>query len=160
MDMLLANPVTRTRIISEKSWAMLGYSVVLGAVTFLGTWASVILGGLGIPVGHIAAASLQLTLLGLVIGGVALLVSSATGRVRWSAYTAAGVTLFAYFLNSFMPLSENYAGLAKLSPFYYYQSSNPMVNGMNWAHGALLAAVFIGLVALSIPLFQRRDIRG
>jgi ABC-2 type transport system permease protein len=160
MDLLLTNPVTRTKVISEKSLAMLGYSVVLGAVTFLGTWASVILGNLNIPVGNIAAASLQLTLLGLVIGGVALLVGSATGRVRWSAYTAAGVTLFAYFLNSFMPLSENYAVWAKLSPFYYYQSSNPLVNGMNWTHGAILAGIFISLIALSIPLFQRRDLRG
>jgi ABC-2 type transport system permease protein len=59
-----------------------------------------------------------------------------------------------------MPLSENYEGWAKLSPFYYYQSSNPLVNGMNWTHGAILFVTFIGLIALSIPLFQRRDLRG
>ncbi len=160
MDMLLANPVTRSRIISEKTLAMVGYSVVLGVVTFLGTWGSVVLGELDIPVGNIAATSLLLTLLGLVIGGVALLVGSATGRVRLSAYTAAGVTLFAYFLNSFMPLSENYAGWAKLSPFYYYQNSNPLVNGMAWGNAAVLAGIIIVLIALSIPLFQRRDLRG
>jgi len=160
MDLLLANPLTRSRIISEKTLAMVGYSVVLGVVTFLGTWGTVVLGGLDIPVGNIAAISLLLTLLGLVIGGVALLVGSATGRVRLSAYTAAGVTLFAYFLNSFMPLSENYAGWAKLSPFYYYQTSNPLVNGMAWGDAAVLAGIFIVLIALSIPLFQRRDLRG
>jgi ABC-2 type transport system permease protein len=160
MDLLLANPLTRSRIISEKTLAMVGYSVVLGVVTFLGTWGTVVLGGLDIPVGNIAATSLLLTLLGLVIGGVALLVGSATGRARLSAYTAAGVILFAYFLNSFMPLSENYAGWAKLSPFYYYQTSNPLVNGMAWGDAAVLAGIFIVLIALSIPLFQRRDLRG
>ncbi|MEE8374828.1 MAG: hypothetical protein V3S26_00725, partial [Acidimicrobiia bacterium] len=67
---------------------------------------------------------------------------------------------FAYFLNSFMPLSENYAGWAKLSPFYYYQTSNPLVNGMAWGDAAVLAGIFIVLIAASIPLFQRRDLRG
>ncbi len=59
-----------------------------------------------------------------------------------------------------MPLSENFAGWAKISPFHYYLGSDPLVNGMHWGHGAVLAGVFVVLVAASLPAFQRRDIRG
>ncbi|MEA1902103.1 MAG: ABC transporter permease subunit [Actinomycetota bacterium] len=159
MDLLLASPVTRSKIIAEKSLAMVLYSLILGLVTFLGTWGTVVLGGLDIPVTNVAATSTLLTLLGLVVGGVALLVGSATGRTRWAAYTAAGVTLFAYFLWSFMPLSEKYAGWAKLSPFHYYLGSDPLVNGMHWGHAAVLVGLFLGLVVLSMPALQRRDLR-
>jgi len=159
MDLLLANPVTRSKAISEKTLAMVWYAAVLGLVTFLGTWATVLLGGLDIPVGNVAATSFLLTLLGLVVGGVALLVGSATGRARVATYTASGMILFSYFVFSFMPLSENYAGFAKLSPFYYYLGSDPLVNGMNWGHGAVLAGLFVALVLLAMPLFERRDLR-
>jgi hypothetical protein len=35
-----------------------------------------------------------------------------------------------------------------------------MVNGMDWTGAALLAGVFLALVAVSIQLFRRRDLRG
>ena len=87
------------------------------------------------------------------------MVGSATGRARVATYTASGMILFSYFVFSFMPLSENYAGFAKLSPFYYYLGSDPLVNGMNWGHGAVLAGLFVALVLLAMPLFERRDLR-
>jgi len=46
-----------------------------------------------------------------------------------------------------------------VTPHYYVLGSDPLVNGMHWGHGALLAGLAAGLVALSIRLFQRRDLR-
>jgi len=31
---------------------------------------------------------------------------------------------------------------------------------MNWGHAGVLAGLTVVLIALSIPLFQRRDLRG
>ena len=32
-------------------------------------------------------------------------------------------------------------------------SRDPLTNGMDWGHGTILLGLFVGLVALSIPLF-------
>lgn len=160
MDLLLANPVPRSKIIIEKTIALVGYSTALGAVTFVGTWATVALAEPELATANIAATSLLATLLGLVFGGAAMLIGSATGKSRIAAYATSFLILAGYFLWTFMPLSENFAGWAKVSPFHYYLGSDPLVNGMNWTHAAVLTGVFVILVAASLPAFQRRDVRG
>lgn len=158
MDLLMANPVTRSRVILEKTIALVVYTVALGVVTFLGTWATVLLSDTVLSVPKVAATTVLLTLLGLVFGAFALLLGSATGRSRIASYGSAGMILATYFLFSFMPLSENYAGWAKVSPYWYYLGSDPLVNGMAWGHAAVLAGLFVVLVGLSIPAFERRDL--
>jgi ABC-2 type transport system permease protein len=56
-------------------------------------------------------------------------------------------------------LSDSLAGFAKWSPYYYFLGSDPLFKGMNWGHGAILAGLTLGLIALSVVLFQRRDLR-
>ena len=57
-------------------------------------------------------------------------------------------------------LSDTFAPLAKYSPFYFYLGSDPLNNGMAWGDAAILIGLFVVLVALSIPLWSRRDLRG
>jgi beta-exotoxin I transport system permease protein len=160
MGLLMANPIRRSAIIVEKTLSMIAYSAVLGVATFLGVWFGNLLGGIEIPLGNLVATTSLLVLLGLVFGGVAMLLSAATGKTRVAAYGAIGVTLVAYFSFSFLPLAESLADYAKWSPFHFYLGSNPLTNGMAWGDAAVLAGIFAGLIALSIPLFQRRDLRG
>jgi ABC-2 type transport system permease protein len=160
MGLLLGNPVSRSRVVIEKTEAMIGYAVLLGILTFAGTWLGVVIGDLEVTAGQIAATSSLVTLLGLVFGGVALAVGAATGRSRLASGTTAGVAVVAYFVWSFFPLSEAFAGWTVISPFEYYLGSDPLVNGMAWGDAAILAGLFVVLVAVSIPLFSRRDLRG
>ncbi|MFV1971387.1 MAG: ABC transporter permease, partial [Acidimicrobiia bacterium] len=67
--------------------------------------------------------------------------------------------LVLYILNAFLPFNDTLAGYAKWSPFYYYLGSDPLVNGMHWGHGAVLTGLAIGLIALAVALFERRDLR-
>lgn len=108
---------------------------------------------------NIAATSLLATLLGLVFGALALAVSAGVGRVRIAIFVPVGAALTFHLLNAFLPLSDSLAGYARWSPFYYYLTSDPLVNGMPWGHGAVLAGLAIGLVAGSVVLFGRRDLR-
>ena len=89
-----------------------------------------------------------------------MLLGAATGKVRVAAYGAIGVTLAAYFAFSFLPLAESLAHYAKWSPFHFYLGSDPLTNGMAWGDAAVLAGIFLSLIPLSIPLFQRRDLLG
>jgi ABC-2 type transport system permease protein len=160
MGLLLGNPVSRSHVVVEKVIAMVVYALLLGVVTFLGTWLGVLLGGVDVAVAGIGAASAQLSLLGLVFGGVALAIGAATGRSRLASATTAGVAVAGYFMWSFFPVSESFQDWVVVSPFHFFLGSDPLVNGMVWGDAAVLVGAFLVLVALSIPLFYRRDLRG
>lgn len=160
MGLLLGNPVSRNHVIVEKTVAMVVYAVAIGAATFLGTWLGVLLGGLDLSVGNIAATSALLTLLGLVYGGLALALGAAFGRSRLASSITAGAAVAAYFVWSFFPLSPSFEDWAIISPFHFYLGSEPLTNGVAWGDAAVLTVIFVVLTAVSIPLWSRRDLRG
>jgi ABC-2 type transport system permease protein len=110
-------------------------------------------------IGNIAATSLLATLLGLVFGALALALSAATGRRKIAVFGSIGVAGVFYLASSFLPMSESLTGYTKWSPFYYYLSSDPLFRGMNWGHGTIFAGLTLGLIALSVFLFQQRDLQ-
>lgn len=160
MDLLLANPVTRRRVVAEKAAAIAIVMVVLGLANGLGTWLGSLIGGLGVSAVNIFALSLLGSMLGLFFGYLSLAISAGTGRRRAAAYGTAGVAFVSFFANSFLPVSANWAEWARLSPFYYYISGDPLVAGVEWSHAVVLAALAAVALAAAIPLFGRRDVRG
>lgn len=159
MGLLLANPISRTSVLLQKASAMVLLVAVVGALTFVGTWIGVTISGVEMSMGGAAAASLLVSLLGLVFGGLALLLSAATGRVRVAVMGTLGVLLVAYFANSFLPLSTDLADFARFSPFFYYLGGQPLVDGLDWVHAAVLGTIFLAEVMLATVLFTRRDLR-
>ena len=159
MGLLLANPVKRSTVIYQKTLAMVLYALAVGFSIFAGVAIGSLLGGLGMSTGNIAATSFLVTLVGLVFGALALALSAATGRVNVAVYGTVGVALILFVLNALLPFNDALVGWAKVSPFYYYLSSDPLMNGMDWAHGAVLTGLTVILVAIALVLFQRRDLR-
>ena len=159
MGLLLANPIGRSRIVIEKGIAMLLLSITVGFSTFAGVWIGSLIAGLGIAPGNIAATSALATLVGLVFGALALALSAATGRVRVSIFGTVGAAFGFHLLNSLGILNVRLAGFVKISPFYYYLSGDPLREGMQWNHGAVLAVMIAILFSLSVVLFNRRDLR-
>ncbi|MDH3426296.1 MAG: ABC transporter permease [Acidimicrobiia bacterium] len=159
MGLLLANPIKRSTVVLQKTLAMIIQAAIVAVALFAGVVGGSMLGRLGMNPLNIAAATLLGTLIGLVFGALALALSAATGRTRVAIYGAVGAALGLYVANGFLPFSEGLDGLAKLSPFHYYLSSDPLLNGMNWGHGAVLLGLFIGLVVAAVMLFDRRDLR-
>ncbi len=159
MGLLLANPIKRSRIVIEKSGTMVICCVIVGLATFLGVGAGSLLGGLDMNMGNIAAGCLLGTLLGLAFGMLALALAAATGKGKTAAYGSIGIVLVSYITSSFLPLSENLAGYARWSPYYYFLGSEPLFNGMDWGHAAVLGGMAVVFFLASIYLFQRRDLR-
>lgn len=159
MGLLLANPVKRSRVVLEKSGAMVLYSLAVGAATFAGVALGSVLGDLGMDMGDLGATCLLQSLVGLVFGALALALSAGTGRKRVAIFGAIGAGVGLHLLNSLAELNEAIADWGRFSPFYYYLGNDPLNNGMDWGNAAVLAGLTLGLVALSLVLFQRRDIR-
>jgi ABC-2 type transport system permease protein len=158
MGLLLANPISRSTVVLQNVIAMVLYGFIVGFAIFAGVAIGSLLGGLGMNIANIAATSLLVTLVGFAFGALALALGAATGRVKVAVYGTVGLALVLFVLNAFLPFNDTFAGYAKWSPFYYYLTSDPLINGMNWGHGAVLTGLTIVLVALAVFLFSRRDL--
>lgn len=161
MGLLFSNPISRSEVLVKKTLAMVSLSFVFGVATAAGSWLGVLVSGQdAINLEGIGSISLLLSLFGLVFGGVALVTSAATGKRKLATWTTIGVALVAWFMFTFLTLSKTTEGFVSWSPFHWYLGGDPLVNGMDWDGAALLGATFIGLVIVSVPLLQRRDLRG
>jgi ABC-2 type transport system permease protein len=158
LDLLLANPVPRWRIIVEKSAAFVIGTVVIG----IGMWIGAALGALAVDIDLdmwlVGQAIASACLLGFDLGGVALALGALTGR-RW---LAAGVSLMiviaGFFLNGLGALVDWLEPWRPISPFYQYIANDPLSNGLDPANALVLLAwaVIGGIVA--IIAFERRDL--
>jgi ABC-2 type transport system permease protein len=159
MGLLLANPISRATVVLQKTIAIVLYGIVVGVAIFAGVAIGSLLGSLGMDVGNIAATAVLVTLVGVVFGALALALGAATGRLKVAVYGTVGIALVLYVLNAFLPFNDTFSGYARWSPFYYYLTSDPLINGMHWGHGAVLTVLAAALVALAVLLFNRRDLR-
>lgn len=159
MGLLLANPIRRSFVIWQKWIAMILGTALVGLATYAGTYAGSLAGSLDLDLGNIAATVLLMTLLGLAFGALALAIGAVTGQPRRAIFGAAGAALVFFLLNSFLPMSDSLAGYARVSPFYYFLTSDPLSQGLDWVHAAVLAGLSLILVAFSFFAFERRDVR-
>ncbi len=160
MDLLLVNPVTRSKVVVSKFVALVAMATLLGFATFIGTVGGVLLGGLDLTIMNIAGASFQGAALAVLLGASALLGGAWTGRPKTAAYSGIAVGLVGFVMYSFLPVNENLAVWAKLSPFYYYSDNLPLENGISWGYTGILFGVSLLLVGLASLAFERRDIRN
>jgi ABC-2 type transport system permease protein len=160
MDLLAVTPVTRRRIVVEKFAAMTLTALGIGALLWL---ALVTIGralGLEVPPGNVAAATIQLALLGVAFGAIAQLLGCWLGRRSLAIVLSAAVAVATFLLDAFAPAVEGLGWVQKLTPFYYYGEHLPLRNGLDVGHAGVLAAVAAASVALSVIAFDRRDIRA
>ena len=159
MGVLLANPVSRRRVVLQKATAMWLQTLIVGAATFAGVAGGSILGGLGMSIPNIAAISLHATLLGMMFGALALAVGAATGDARTAIVATIALFGAAYLANSLLGIADSLEGWAALSPFEWYLGGEPLLNGVEWTSVALFGAFTAVLVAAAAALFDRRDLK-
>jgi ABC-2 type transport system permease protein len=158
LDLLLANPLSRRRLLLEKLAALASEVALLGAVL----WLSLLLGGalvgIGVSAGHLAAASASAGLLAVAFGAIALLVGAATGRRGAAVGVAAAGAVAAYVANSLAVLVDALDPLRRVSPFYHYTASDPLRSGLELPHVAFLVLVALAASMLAVLVFERRDL--
>jgi len=159
MGLLLANPIKRRTVVLEKTYAMIALAFMVGIATWTGVWIGSMLGGLGLNPANIAAASLLGTMVGLVFGSLALLLSAVTGRTRVAVFGTIGIALAMFLINSISILNDAVESIASFTPFDYYLSNEPLTNGMAWDNLAILTVSFVVLVTAAVFSFDRRDLR-
>jgi ABC-2 type transport system permease protein len=160
MDLLLAEPVSRTRVLLEKAAAMVAGTVLLSATLGVTLVLEGRLFDMVIPMDRVAAAMLHLALLGLVFGAMALAVGAVTGDVGLSRAIPTGVAVVAYLVNGLGAMVSWLEPLQPYSPFYQYIAHDPLRTGVSGPAAAVAVATVVVLVIAGVWGFRRRDVRG
>jgi ABC-2 type transport system permease protein len=158
LEVLLANPVARRRVLLEKAGAVGGMLVVLALVHFGAIVATGWAVDLDIGLGPLAAVHVSLLLLAALFGALALAVAAATGRRGLAIGLTAGLAAVAYLLDSFAPIVDWLEPFRPLSPFYLYRGARPLHDGLDPLHAGVLAVLVVVLVVAAVQAFDRRDI--
>ena len=158
LDLLLANPISRRRLVLEKAAALVALLVLLSVVTFGSLAASTALAGVDVTLAHLAAATTQTALFALLYGAIALAVGAATGRHSLATGVAAGAAVAAYLANALGALVGSLKPLREASPFYQYSVVDPLRHGLVLVHTAPLVAGVVALIVVAVVTFDRRDL--
>ena len=160
LGLLLGNPRSRTYVLVSKT-ASLVLLVALGAVILWGAGRAVpAVLDVDIAGMHVGALVLHMSVNALFYGFMALAIGAWTGRGGFASGVTAGVMFVAFFTAGLFPVVEVLENLARVSPWYYFEASQPVVNGISWGHlGVLLAGVAL-FGAVALMGINRRDLRG
>jgi ABC-2 type transport system permease protein len=158
LDLLLAHPVSRTRVVLEKFLALLVATVILGVIFWLVLWSSAVAVNMDIAASNLAVAMLGAVNLGLLFGALALALGAATGNRSLSLGITATIGVAAYLLNSLGANVEALETVRKLSPFYLYIGAQPLENGLSFGHTAALLGATLVLLLVALAAFNRRDV--
>jgi ABC-2 type transport system permease protein len=160
LELLLANPVPRWRIVAEKSIGI----AILAAIVCAGVWASLaasaVLVDVDIALDRVAAALVSVWLLSLVVGGVALVAGALTGSRVAAIGIGLVVSIVGFFVNALAPLSDVLEPLRPLSPHYHYIGYDPLSAGLDVGHALVLVVASLVLVAAAAVAFERRDLHA
>ncbi|GAC1541971.1 MAG: hypothetical protein NVS2B7_14890 [Herpetosiphon sp.] len=158
LDILLATPCSRRRIILEKLLALAVAVLCVALLIAVGIMIGEPLAHIEVNAGRALLTGLNLGLLAFFFAMVALLISQFTRSKGAAAGWTSGLMVLAFLLDG---TGRTVAGtrVQFLSPFYYYNLNRPLIpRFINAPVGAvvLLGACFI-CAAASIGLFTRRD---
>lgn len=159
LDVMLSYPISRTRLVLEKFAALAVEMTVIGLVLWAGVSVASTFAEMGVPIVNIAAITTGLTLVGIVMGSLALAVGALTGSKGLALGITTGVALASFLANNVAPMFEGLDTVQRLSPFYYYLSGDPLRNGFDIGGLAVLAAIITVLLGVSLWGLNHRDVR-
>jgi ABC-2 type transport system permease protein len=157
LDLLLANPISRGRLVLEKLAALVLEVAFLGAVLWIALAIGTRVTTMEIALANLAAATLDAALLALLFGVLALLIGSAVGRRGLAVAVSTAAAVAAYLVNALAGIVGALEPVQGLSPFYHYVAGDPLRHGLAVDHTAVLALA-AGALAAAPLAFGRRDL--
>jgi ABC-2 type transport system permease protein len=160
LEPLLANPVTRDRIATERYLAIVALLILLVAVL---TGALVVLGPPfgaldGVSLGGLLGACAGVFGIGLLHASLAFAVGAATGRRAPAIAVATAVAVAGYLVQSLLSLTDALRPLRVVTPWHWYLDRNMLAEGPSAAAILLPLLVSLPLFLAGWAAFRRRDL--
>lgn len=160
LPVLLSSPLRRRSILLAKTAVVVIGVVAVIAGMWLGIEVSAALFGLDMSEHDQLAPAVQLLGLVLLFGALSLGISAATGVSALGVGVAAGLALVSYFITTLLPVVEELADLARLTPWYLYSGAEALYEGLD----PVLLVIALGLAAVFFAAgayrLDRRDLKG
>lgn len=158
MDLLLATPVRRRKVVLQRFAAMVTLVAIVAAAILLVMVVANPIVDLGFSLSDMVASNFELALLAMVFGSLALAAGGLTGSRGITIGIAAGVTVATFFVNGLAGLVDWLKGPQKITPFYWLQRSDPLANGLSLEDTLIMLLVIGVFLGIAIWGFERRDI--
>lgn len=159
IEMLLARPISRGRLLFDKALAGAIIVFIVSALSVLFTAAMCEIVGLDVRALYVLEAGAAVMLLSLSFGAIAFMLT-ALGRTGRAASTgiSALISLGGYILVSLSPSVSWLRWPAKIFPFNYYRSAELLTGRYNWLNAIYFVAVIVICLIISWLAFRRRDL--
>ncbi|HSJ51395.1 MAG TPA: ABC transporter permease subunit [Actinomycetota bacterium] len=158
MDVLLSTPVTRRRVLLDKTLAMVAALAGLCVVI----WLALVVTGppfdVSVGPGTLAAGVANAFLLALAFGGIALAVGAGTGRRSLAVGVAAGLASGTYLVDVLALSVDGLEWLERATPFFYYRSTEALVRGLDAVNAGVLLGIAAVAIGVAFVTFERRDL--
>ena len=155
LDLVLAAPQPRLQVLFGRFAALATATIVISLITLLATAAAAAYAGVNLDLGNLAAATLGMAPLGLLVAGIGYM---AAGWLRTAADTGLlSFLLAAWFFVSFIgPELKLPEATLRLSAFYYY--GTPLLHGVQVT--SVVGVIAVAALALGVGAlrFARKDI--
>jgi hypothetical protein len=158
LELLLAHPVSRTRLVLQRFAALTATCAWLGLVVWAGTLAALRVADLDVGVGPVTATTAGLVLLALGFGALALAAGALTAHRGPVLGVTAALAVGAYLAHTVGSQVDALRPVQRLSPFWWYLGGDPLRTGLDPGHLALLAAVPLVLLGVALWSLNHRDV--
>lgn len=159
-SVLLSAPVSRARLVLDKIGGLVIGLVVVSLFAVGCVLLGIALTGISLDYGKAALAVLTALPPALVISAVSFLAGALLGSRAAAVGVGTLLTVGAYFLNTLGSTVDWLKPLRGLSIFYQAAQSRPFDNEWGLGNLALLVGVAALAYALSLIVFQRRDLKA
>jgi ABC-2 type transport system permease protein len=158
LDFLIANPVTRQRVVAEKFGVMVVTMLILAFIFWAGLAICIAALNIDLNLLKLAEATIGALMLALVFASLSLLLGCLKGNRGMSIGISCGLAVLTYLLNTLGSIVDWLKDYRFLSPFYHYMEPNTLKNGLDPVHILVLLVLVLIFFVASIPAFTRRDI--
>lgn len=159
LELLLARPIGRSRLLLAKALAGVAVVAGIGAVTAIAALLCCLAVHIGVSAGHIVLATIWMMLFSGAFGAIAfMLYAASTITQRVAATVAIVLSLGGYILTSLGGMVHGLAGVAKLLPYHYYDPGSILNGKVSGGLVIYIAAIYAVSLVIALLGFRRRDI--
>lgn len=158
LDLLIACPVSRGRVLTAKALGSLSAVVGAAVVFYLTVLIAETALGMRVSAASLAEATTAVVVLACCCGGVAFLAGAATGRRGLALGAGAGFAVVSYFVDSLGELTSVVRPWRVVSVFHQASATGALRGNLSVSGVLATAAVSAGCFLAARYLFQRRDL--
>jgi ABC-2 type transport system permease protein len=159
IDLLLAQPVTRVRLVIDRYGALIPFIVLMVLAMLAGVFIGTKYMSIDASYQWFAYALALMGLFMLAFGAISLFISAVLSDGRTAAIVSLGLLIVMYFMETIGQSVEKLELIRSLSLFHYARYSDILVlHDLSFGNLAVMLAVAILFLGLAVIAFRRRDI--